>query len=472
MKRNLLAVAALFLLAGCQVTEDYVRPGNPEPVNTSVLADPDNPRVSDAEPISDWWFEFDDPTVGQLVEQALVANNDVRVAVSRVLEARALFDESEFDRFPTVEARGDYARQRLSEAGIQGGAAERTIDNYQAGFDAFWELDLFGQVQRRLESASARADAAEAALDAVYVTVAAETARTYMDLRGTQYALDVARRNEANQAETVRLTERLRDGGRATELDVARAKTQLDLTRSTIPPLSARVEAAINRLGVLTALGSDAVFERIGPARALPSLPKWVNVGDAEGLIRRRADVRQVERELAAATADYGVAVTSLYPSVSLVGDVGFQSASWSDFGRASSETFGIGPSIRWPAFNLGRVRAQIRQADARAQAALAVFEQRVLIALEEVQTSLSNFAREEQRRQSLYEATQSASEAARIARLRFDQGLDDFLDVLDSERVLLQSESQLAESETRVATNLVAVYKALGGGWQVAPQR
>jgi len=456
------------LIIGCQVTPAYVSPTGTEVVEQTTLNASGNPRLQNDTPVSDWWNEFDDPQLSILVENALSANNDVRVAIARVREARAFLSEAQLDRLPTVDARADYARQRLSEVGIAGQVADRTINNYDAGFDAFWELDLFGQVQRRIEGVSARSDAAAEALDAVYVTIAAETARAYLDLRGAQYALNVAKRNERNQSETVKITQRLRDGGRASELDVARAQTQLELTRSTIPSVKARIDTSINRLGVLTTEGSAALNHRLAKLMPLPSLPQWVAIGDAAGLIRRRADVRKVERELAAAMADYGVSVASLYPSVSLVGTAAFQSVSLSDFGDNASGLFSIGPSIRWPAFNLGRVRAQIRQNDARAQAALATFEQRVLVALEDVQTALSNFSREEERRLILYNAARSAQDAARIARLRFDQGLDNFLDVLDAERVLLDAESRLADSETTVATNLVAVYKALGGGWQV----
>lgn len=467
--KNLVLVTLLFLSA-CTVSPDYAAPDAPAPVSETELDVSQNPRLRSIEPVAAWWQEFDDPLLAEFVERALAANNDVRVAIARVFEARAFLGETRLDRLPTVESRADYARQRLSEVGLIGPIADRTISNYEAGFDAFWELDLFGQVQRRIEGARARSDAALAELDAVYVTVAAETARAYMDLRGAQYALNVAQRNEKNQAETLRITTRLRDGGRASELDVSRAKTQLELTRSQIPPLEARIQTASNRLGVLTTLGSQQITDKTGTAKPLPSIPQWINVGSVADLVRRRPDVRQVERELAAATADYGVAVTNLYPTISLTGTAGFQSVSQSDFGSDASSLFSVGPSIRWPAFNLGRVRAQIRQADARSQAALARFEQQVLLALEDIQTSMTNFSREEQRRLTLYNAAQSASNAARIARLRFDQGLDDFLDVLDAERVLLETESQLAESETTVATNLVAIYKALGGGWQVAP--
>jgi len=466
------SIIAIFLcavtLSGCSVFREYTPPENPVGAEQADLAASDAARYKAVqEPVASWWQQFDDPQLVTLVEAALDTNLDVRIALANLGEARAMAREAGFDRFPTVTGNAAYFRLLNSRETSSGNAVEREDNSYAAGFDALWELDLFGRVSQRITAQKALADVALADVRQTYVTVTAEVARIYIELRGAQYRLDIAERNAGNQSGTYDLTQKLFDGGRATALDVSRAITQRDLARSRIPPLQAEVAAAIRRLSVLTGQVPDALHEVLAGKKILPSLPVTVAVGHAEDLLRRRPDIHMAERQLAASVARYNVAATDLFPTVSILGSIGFSATDLGSFG-ASALTGSLGPSIHWRAFDLGRVRAQMAQADARSMAALAGYEKTVLEALEETQTALNNFSREEERRATLQQAARSARHAAQLAKQRYEQGMDAFLDVLDAERTQLQTEDALAASETSAALDLIAIYKALGGGWQV----
>jgi outer membrane protein, multidrug efflux system len=404
-----------------------------------------------------------------LVDLALAHNHDLRVATARIREARALLSETTLDRYPTVTAQASYTRQRSSEALTPLG--DRDIELYDAGFDATWELDFFGRVRRSIEASAADVGAAEANRRDVIVSLLAEVARNYFELRGTQYRLAVARRNADNQRQTLDLTIALLEGGRGTELDTSRAEAQLTSTLASIPPLETAMKRAMYRLGVLIGQPPTALEAELSAPLPLPAFPTLVALGSPADLLRRRPDIRVTERNLAAATARVGVATADLFPRVTLAGSVALQATSFLGLGDRGSEAFAVGPGIFWAAFDLGRVRALIRAADARAEAALAQYEQRVLIALEDTENSLVNFTRQQARRDLLYASAQASERAQNLARERYQFGVADFLTVLDAERTLLEAQDRLADSETLTATALVAVYKALGGGWEMAPE-
>lgn len=467
--RLITALIGVSLVAGgCASFRDYEAPEAPESLQQLDLEQADNARIeANTAPVIEWWDEFSDPRLSSLVEQALEANPDVRIAYANLQEARALSREVGYDRQPTVNAAADASRNLNSQESVSGNNLPRTNNSFQAGFDASWELDLFNRISSRIETQAALTDAARADLQQIYVTIAAEVARAYVELRGAQHRLDIAERNQQNQAETFELTQVLLDGGRATALDVSRAETQLTLTKSTIPPLQAAVTAAINRLSVLTGQVPDALRAELSAKQALPELPVTVAVGDAGSLLKRRPDIRSAERTLAASVSSYNVAVSDLFPTVRLLGSLGFVATNLSSFGT-SALAGSVGPSLEWQVFNRDAVRARIDQADARSQAQLAFYDKTVLAALEETQTAVSDFAREEERRATLQQAAKSALHSAELARQRFDEGYDDFLDVLDAERTLLETEDTLANSEISAILNLIAIYKALGGGWQV----
>jgi multidrug efflux system outer membrane protein len=448
---------------GCMVGPSYQEPATKIPADFANL---DQVGLSNANTEITWWRTFNDDKLDQLVNRAIDGNHDLRIATARLREARALWSEAQFDRFPTVTSQGTYSRNRQSDVRALDDN-DRDSDLYNVGFDATWELDFFGRVRRSLEAVAADVEAQEAARREVIVTLLAEVARNYLELRGAQNQLEVARRNAENQRETFNLTIAVLEGGRGTELDTSRAQAQLTSTLATIPPLEARIKGAIYRLSVLTGQQPTALERELSETLSMPELPKIVALGHPEDLLRRRPDIRIAERSLAAATARIGVAVADLFPSVTFVGSVALESASLSGIGSGGSDTFSFGPRIFWAAFDLGRVRARIRQADARAEGLLAQYEQRVLIALEETESALVNFGREQFRRDVLLESARASEKATRLARLRYQYGAADFLTVLDAERTLLQAQDQLAVSETATATALVAVYKALGGGWE-----
>jgi multidrug efflux system outer membrane protein len=299
------------------------------------------------------------------------------------------------------------------------------------------------------------------------VSLISELARTYFELRGVQHELDVARRNADNQRETLKITQARLDGGRGTELDVARARAQLNSTLAVIPPLETSISRSIHHLSVLTSQQPTALTAELKDPAPMPALPQLVAISNPEDLLRRRSDIRAAERQLAATTARIGVEVSDLFPRVTFNGRVAVQATSFSGLGAAGSDAYLFGPRISWAALDLGHVRARIQAANARTEAALAMYEKTVLTSLEETENALVQFGREAVRRDFLDESAKASETAARLARQRFDNGATDFLTVLDSERVMLEAQSQLAESQTRAATALISVYKALGGGWE-----
>lgn len=471
MKLRLISalIGVTLVSTGCASFRDYQAPEASAEVANIELKATDNARFqADTTPVSDWWREFNDPLLSRLVDDALAANPDVRIAYANLLEARALSREIGYDRQPTVNAAGDVSRNLNSQETVSGDSVPRNNNNFQAGFDASWELDVFRSVSSRIETQTALTEAVEADLQSIYVSITAEVARAYMELRGAQYRLDIAVRNQQNQAETYELTQALLDGGRANALDVSRAETQMTLTAATIPPLQAEVSANINRLSVLTGQVPDTLRQTLSEKAALPDLPVTVALGNAESLLKRRPDIRSAERNLAASVAGYNVAVSDLFPRVTLLGSLGFVATNLSSFGTTALAG-SLGPSLQWQVFNRDSLHARLDQADARSQAQLAFYDKTVLAALEETQTAVSNFARQEERRAVLQQAAKSAKHSAELAKQRFDQGYDNFLDVLDAERTLLSTEDTLASSEISSVLSLIAIYKALGGGWQVS---
>ena len=463
---KLVAAAVAATLAACAVGPDYHRPAV-QTAPTFVEAEP--AVYSSEDRIGPFWGQFNDDVLNSLVIEALAANHDLRIALAHLQQSRALRTQAMLDLLPTVTSQGGYTRQQYPAVESFGvGTLQQSY--YNAGFDASWELDLFGRVRRGVEGARAQVEGQEATLHDAQVSVTAEVARTYFELRGEQAELAVLQRNAANQQQTVDLTNSLLDAGRGTELDTSRAKAQLDTTLASIPPLRASVEKSIHRLGVLTGREPDALSATLAVPGPVPDLPKMVAVGDPAGLLRRRPDIRVAERQLAASTAQIGVAVGDLFPKVTFTGNFGFAAGDLSALGSSPTKTFLIGPSISWPAFDLGRVRARIAGARAGADADLAAYQQTVLKALEETENALVAHARARDRLVQLTAAAQESASAAQIARARYEGGLVGFLDVLDAERAQLQAQDQLAQSRTDAATSLIAVYKALGGGWEGAP--
>jgi len=461
MKR-LLAPAVLTLFAACAVGPDYHRPEIE--TEAKFAAAETEAYAAQAEPVVEWWRSLDDPLLAEWIETAVTRNHDIRIAETSLRAARAVLGSHKLERYPIATTQASVTRQEDSAAvALSPDPGQRF---YSVELDATWELDFFGRVRRSVQAATAEANAAQEALRDTFVIVSAELARTYFEVKGAQYRLAVAERNAENQRQTFELTQALLQGGRGTDLDIARARAQLETTLAGIPPLESDVNAGMHRLAVLLGEPPAALGGELASAD-LPALPAVLDIGDPAGLLRRRADVRQAEYALQAQTARVGVAVADLFPRVSLLGSVGYLATSASDLGDRDARQTRFGPFLSWPAFDLGRVRANVKVANASMDAALLRYEQTVLTALEETENGLFGFTRARTRQARLEVAAQASQEAADLARLRYRDGADSFLTVLDAESRLLQAQDQLAQSSTDTALAFVLLYKALGGGWE-----
>jgi len=408
-----------------------------------------------------WWRQFDDPVLDGLQTAALDSNSDVRIAVARVRQARAIFDDVGFDRWPTVTVDGSIDKRKEVVPGFFDEPVQ--ISTYRAGFDAFWEVDVFGRIRSAVRAAAATAEGFQATLEDVRVSVAAEVARNYFELRGLQQQLAVAERSLVNQRETLRLTVVRRDAGIGEEQDVASATARVAAIEATLPPIRTGIALREHRLAVLTGVRPGALSADLSP-RAYPPLAKALPLGDPSALLRRRPDVRAAERRLAAAAARESVAAADLYPRITISGFLGFLAGRGSLFGSADSRAWAVTPALSWAAFDLGRVRARLRGSEAATAESLADFEQTVLLALEETENALVAYREQQQRLVNLTDQVRESTRAASIARTRYREGLVDFLELLDAERTQLQAEDAVAQAEADVFTSVVAVYKSLGG--------
>jgi multidrug efflux system outer membrane protein len=403
----------------------------------------------------------------RLVDDALAANHDLRIALARYDRARAFLRESGLDRFPTVTANATAADQRASADQFPGATRDqRDGESYDAGIAAAWELDFFGRVRRNVEADRADAEASAADLAVAQVGVVAELAQSYFQLRGLQQQLDVARGNADNQRGSLELVQARLDAGSGTQLDVAQAESQLESTLALIPALESEIAVAAHRIAVLTGRQPSELVAELETPAPLPALPAHIPVGAPGDLLRRRPDVHAAERRLAGATARIGVATADLFPRFTLGGLIGTQAIDSDALFERDSETRAIALGIDWTFLDVGRVRSRIAAADADAAGNLASYEQTVLLALEETENALVRYTRLQREREHLEAAAAAGSEAARLARLRFDGGIADFLQVLDAERSQLATEDRLVQSETRSAVALVALYRSMAGGW------
>ena len=417
--------------------------------------------------VGEYWRALGDSTLDRLLSQALSGNLDVEAAQARIRGARAVKLEATLDFVPTVTAVGGYTRQRLSSATFPiGNGSFPDQDIWDAGFDASWELDLFGRIRRGVQARGALVGAAEEDLRDIRVSLAAELARVYFELRGAQEQLAVAQRNGENQRRTLELTQQRLDAGRGTAFDTERARAQLSITLASVPRFEAQVAAAQYRLGVLVGRPPGVVARELEPVSAMPPLPATVAVASPDSLIRRRPDVSAAERRIAAEHAFVGAAKADYLPRLELGGTAGFTSADFGDLGGDGTFRYAVGPVISWPALNLGRVKARVDQARSLEAEARAQYNQTVLRALEEVETSLVSYRTSLGRVERFDEAAQASARAAELARLRFTGGVADFLQVLDAQRTQLEAEDQLAQSRTEASTAYAALYKALGGEW------
>ncbi len=459
-----LAIGASLLAAGCAtVGPDYIRPEVSTPKEWSAATG--GGKISgqqDARTLANWWSTLSDAELSSLIERAVRGNLDVREAKARVREARARRGVSAANRFPTVNAGGSASDSRSSKETGSG----TWNDLYTAEFDATWELDLFGGKKRAVEAAQADLEASEEDRYNVLVTLTGEVALNYVEVRSFQARLAVAEANRDAQQETYQITRWRFEAGLTTQLDVEQAKSNLEQTRAQVPTLQTGLEAAKNRLSVLLGKHPGTLDKELSERKSIPTTSFEIAVGVPAEVLRNRPDVRKAERQLAAQTARIGVATADLYPKLSLTGSIGIEALSAKDLFSSGNRTYGISLPITWNIFDAGRVRKNIEVQNALQEQALIQYEAAILSALKEVENAFTAYAQEQIRRQSLFEAMQAAQRAIDLAQSQYASGLVDFQVVLDAQRSLLSVQDQLAVSEAEVTSDLIRLYKALGGGW------
>ncbi len=500
MGKPVLAVSAALLLGGCTVGPNFTPPHWANPV--SWFSGALRPSPTPSEPVQApvdiaWWNLFHDPKLTALEQRVAADNFDVRTATVRLAESRAQLGITRAGEFPTLNANASYTREKSSNVGefsttsggsggssgnpnsdqangapgnSTGGLSNVNIpafDLYQYGFDASWELDLWGQVRRSVEAARADVEASADARRAALISALAEVARDYVDLRGTQEQLRIARENVNTAEQGLKLTQERATAGVTTDLDVANASAQLRTTAAQIPQLQQQEHQQINALSFLLAEPPDALTAELAVPEPVPPVPPRVPVGFPSELARRRPDVRQAEAQLHEATANIGVAVAAFYPQVTLNGSFGFQSLQFGSLWSWAARQYALGPGITIPIFQGGQLRETVVLRKAQQQEAAINYERTVLQAWHDVDNALDAYRREQQRRDQLVQAVAQNRRALALAQSRYQEGVSNFLDVLTAETNLLSTEQQLATSTTNVSDNLVALYKALGGGWE-----
>lgn len=514
------AILAAGILAGCMTGPDYNRPNVKMPEKwTATLEGGESASAA----LTEWWTSLDDPALNSLIERSVKTNLDLRLAEARVREARAARGLVESALWPTLDVSGSYTRSQAvrqkspstgfplstglslsptgitrtttfrgqnasitssrttTQSGSQSGtnlaftptakqsAPDRTTDLFQTGFDASWELDIFGGNRRALEAADADIEAVEEFRRDVLVSLVSEVALNYIELRSAQSRLAITHKNIKAQEETLNLTRDRFAAGLSSELDAVRAQSLLSTTQSQLPMLETQVDTSIHRLSVLLGSEPGALMKELRPSEELPVAPEEVPVGLPSDLLRRRPDIRQAERELAAATARIGEATADLFPKFYLTGAFGGRSDALGSVLSGANQIWSFGPSVRLPIFQGGRIRANIEVQNTRQEQAAIAYERSILLALEDVENGLVAFAKEQVRRKSLEDAVRSNESAVTLANERYIRGLEGFLNVLQAQQELFQTEDQLVQSESYVLTSLVSLYKALGGGWEAA---
>jgi NodT family efflux transporter outer membrane factor (OMF) lipoprotein len=454
----------LALLPGCaMVGPDYQTPPTDAPSNWALLdASRDIARAEPAGDISRWWQTFKDPMLSALVDQALQSSPDLKSAQASLREARARRNVAGAGLYPAVNAYGTASRNKSSEE-IGGGDARNT---FRAGFDASWELDVFGGIRRDIEAAEADLEASQSSLYETRVSLVAEVALNYIELRSFQIRLRIARDNLATQSETLQLTEWRAQAGLASSQDVEQARTNREQTRALIPALETGLAETENRLAILLGVAPGSLHERLAAAGELPAPPSTVAVGIPADTLRQRPDVRTAERRLAAETARVGVAEAARYPGFNLAGTIGLEALTFSALGNSGAGAYSLLSGITAPIFDAGRLRNEVEIRDALREQALINYEQTVLNALEEVENALASLLYSRKREEAWTGAAEAARNAALLARDRYSAGLTDFQSVLDTERSVLVSEEGLANSRADGISALIRLYKALGGGW------
>lgn len=460
------------LLSGCMVGPDYVTPR----VDTPTQWKEAPLGSADALRLNDWWKTFDDPMLNRLIEEAIRSNLDLQVAENRILQARANRNATIAAGLPSLDARGTAVRRRnyanvpTSGGGSTGGISvgNQTIDIFQSGFDANWELDFFGGVRRAVESAQANLETEEENRKDVLVTLLGEVARNYIELRASQQLLVVTRDNLKSQEDSLDLTRIRRIAGLTSELEEAQTQALVSDTRAQGPVYETDIKLSLHALALLLGKTPNRISHLLEEAQPVPASPQPGLADLPSELLRRRPDIRKAERQLAAASANIGVATAALYPQINLSSFLGMQNTSLASF-TPVGRSWSLASTLTMPIFNWGRLQSNIKASEAGFEGAFAVYRNTVLRAFREVEDALVAHAQETQRILSLEEAVNAQKLAVALSWERYRKGLTAYLNVLTAERGLFQAEQELVDSQAKKSAQLVALYKALGGGWQAA---
>jgi len=465
------------VLCGCAVGPDYRAPRWPAADEWyAQLAPGAKSAATDDATLASWWTVLGDPTLNQLIDQAVKENKSVEQALARVREARARRNISASPLFPALGASGaarDTRRTFNGEADdLPGGGSTLSTsgESYSAGIDASWELDIVGGNRRAFQAATASFQASEADLRDVLITLLGDVTLSYVNVRTTQSRLAFAERNLESQRELVEITGWRADAGLATVLDVEQARANYAQTLAQIPSLESALHAAMNRLAVLTGRSPGALHETLAERREIPTVSREFVTSVPAEVLRRRPDLRRAERRLAAQTAQVGVATAALYPSLSLSGSFGLASTAAGDLFSSGTETTSYGLSLNMPIFRAGALRQQVVAQNALLDQALATYEATVLSILEEVENALTVWANEQRRYEALVQAADAARLSSELALVQYNSGLVDFQTVINADRQLVSTQDALAVSSGELTSNLVRLYKAFGGGWSVFP--
>ena len=472
----ILLLSVIVVLGGCAVGPDFAKPETKLNENWSEKADP---RIAtQTEVDNQWWKTFNDPKLDQLIQMAYQQNLPLQISGLRILEARARLGIAVGGQYPQTEINGSASNVGLGKNAANGAGLDRNFGAYQAGFDASWELDFWGKYRRDIEAAQANLVGSMADYDNALVTLTGEVARTYTVIRTYEVLINLANENAKLQEEGLRIAKARFDNGATSELDVTQATTLLESTRATIPKLQASLQQAQNALSTLLDQPVGDIKKLLDGAAGIPVSQPKVNVSMPAELLRRRPDIRSAELYAMSQCARIGMAKADLYPSFSLFGSVGFQSSS--DGGSQSNNaefhnlfdgdsfTYSFGPGFNWPIFNFGRIENNVRVQDAKFQQLLINYQNTVLKAAQEVEDSMTGFLRAQEATVFDQNAVNAAKRSLEIAMAQYKEGAVDYQRVLDVQRSLLQEENSLAQTQSSIATNLIALYKALGGGWEL----
>ncbi|MCK9375943.1 MAG: efflux transporter outer membrane subunit [Syntrophobacterales bacterium] len=467
-------------MSGCAVGPDYQRPETEVPQTwdgqKAVTAEQSSKTTTAPVQLVEWWEAFKDPTLSSLVEMAARSNLDVRLAEARIRQSRAALGVAGAPLWPGLSSSLIYERSSSSSAVVtSGGPALATAGGlrelFQVGLDASWEVDIFGGTRRNIEAAGADLKAAVEDRRDVLITLVGDVGNNYISLRGFQKQLDIARQNLDAQRHTAEITRKRFEAGFVGALDVANADAQVATTQAQIPLLESSARASIYSLGVLLGREPAALAQDLAKAAPIPPNPLEIPVGLPSELVRRRPDIRRAEAQIHAATARIGVATADLFPKFSLTGSFGFSSNDLTKLGNLSNSKFwSFGPTVTWPIFAGGRIMYNIKVQDALQEQALLTYQKTVLTALKDVETALVAYAKEQEHRKSLATAVANNRKAVDLAMKLYVAGKTDFLNVLTAQRSLYTNEDALVQSVRTLDTNLIALYKALGGGWEKQP--